>query len=67
MTRITLFRQGKLGRMILDALRDAPRELATAEIVTAILMAGGHGESARRALAPRIGGTLPISEGGGWW
>jgi hypothetical protein len=65
--RIKLFRQGELGRMILDALRDAPGELATAEIVTAILTAGGHEESARRALAPRVRATLPTLEGGGWW
>ena len=56
--RIKLFRQGELGRMILAALRGAPGELATAEIVTAILTAGGHGESARRALAPRVRGNL---------
>jgi hypothetical protein len=51
--RIKLFRQGELGRMILDVLRDAPGELATAEIVTAILVAGGtertHGPRWRRA------------------
>ena len=28
--RIKLFRQGELGRMILDVLRDAPGELSTA-------------------------------------
>jgi hypothetical protein len=56
--RIKLFRQGELGRLILDALRDAPGELSTAEIVTAIITAGGHGESARRALAPRVRGNL---------
>jgi hypothetical protein len=56
--RIRLFGQGELGRMILDALRDAPGDLSTAEIVTAIIVAGGHGEEARRALAPRVRGNL---------
>jgi hypothetical protein len=56
--RIKLFRQGELGRMILDALRDAPGELSTAEIVSALLVAGGHGESARRTMAPRVRGDL---------
>jgi len=47
--RIKVFPQGELGRMILDALRNAERPLATAEIVSALLAAGGHGEGARRA------------------
>jgi hypothetical protein len=56
------FRQGELGRMILGALRYAEDELSTAQIVTALLVAGGHGEGARRAMAPR--GTSPIWNGG---
>jgi hypothetical protein len=46
--RIKLFRQGELGRMILDAIRRAPAgSLTTREIVTALLAAGGHSENAR--------------------
>ena len=54
--RIKLFRQGELGRMILGALRDAQGELSTAQI------AGGHGEGARRAMAPRVRGNLAYLE-----
>ena len=60
--RIKLFRQGELGRMILDALRNADRPLATAEVVTALLEAGGHGESARRAVGGRVRGNLAYLE-----
>jgi len=60
--RIKLFRQGELGRMILGALRDAQGELSTAQIVTALLEAGGHGEGARRAMAPRVRGNLAYLE-----
>jgi len=51
--RIHLFRQGELGRLILDALRDADGELGTQEIVSAVLRAGGHGEGARKAMGQR--------------
>ena len=60
--RVKLFRQGELGRMILGALRDAESELGTAEIVTAVLVAGGHGEGARRTMAPRVRGNLAYLE-----
>ena len=63
--RIKLFRQGELGRMIIDALRRAGKPLGTREIVTALLKAGGHGESARPALAPRVRGNLAYQEGRG--
>jgi len=59
---VKLFRQGELGRMILDALRNADRPLATAEIVTALLEAGGHGDSARRAVGGRVRGNLAYLE-----
>ena len=48
--------------MILGALRDAQGELSTAQIVTALLEAGGHGEGARRAMAPRVRGNLAYLE-----
>jgi len=56
--RVKLFRQGELGRLIIDALRRAGRPLGTHEIVTALLEAGGHGESARPSLGPRVRGNL---------
>ena len=60
--RVKLFRQGELGRLILSTIRKAERPVATAEIVTAILAAGGHGESARRTVAPRVRGNLAYLE-----
>ena len=61
--RIKLFRQGELGRMILDAIRKAPGgSTSTAEIVTALLAYGGHGESARSAVAGRVRGNLAYLE-----
>lgn len=60
--RIRLFRQGELGRLILGALRSSERPLRTAEIVSAILSAGGHGESARATVAPRVRGNLAYLE-----
>ena len=60
--RIKLFRQGELGRMIIDALRRAGKPLETRDVVTAVLKAGGHGESARPAMAPRVRGNLAYLE-----
>ena len=60
--RVKLFRQGELGRLILAALRNSKSDMPTADIVTAILKAGGHGEVARLALAPRIRGNLAYLE-----
>lgn len=56
--RVKLFRQGELGRMILGTLREADQPLSTAQIVTAILVNNGHGESAKRALSGRVRGNL---------
>ena len=60
--RIRLFRQGELGRLILGALRDANGPVSTAQIVKAILAAGGHGQSAKSAVAPRVRGSLAYQE-----
>ncbi len=61
--RIKFFRQGELGRMILDAIRKAPEGSVSApEIVTALLAAGGHGEDARKAVAGRARGNLAYLE-----
>ncbi len=56
--RVKLFRQGELGRMIMDALRNADEPIGTHAIVDQIIAAGGHGESARRALGGRVRGNL---------
>ena len=57
--RVKLFRQGELGRMILGALRKTDGlALSTAEIVSDVLDAGGHGEAARPTLTPRVRGNL---------
>jgi hypothetical protein len=63
--RVKLFRQGELGRMILDVLRRAGKPLGTHEITTALLTAGGYGESARPSLAPRVRGNLAYLESRG--
>jgi hypothetical protein len=60
--RVKLFRQGELGRLILGTIRKADRPVATAEIVTAILAAGGHGEGARVTVGPRVRGNLAYLE-----
>lgn len=59
---INLFRQGQLGRLIVDALRRASGPMATAGIVTEVMTAGGHGEEARAALGPRVRGNLAYLE-----
>jgi hypothetical protein len=63
--RIKLFRQGELSRLVVDSLRRAGKHLGTHAILTAALAAGGHGESARPALAPRVRGNLAYQEGRG--
>jgi hypothetical protein len=55
---IKLFRQGELGRLILDVLRNAGTPVSTQEITGAILEAGGHGETARPSVMPRVRGNL---------
>lgn len=62
-SHVNLFRQGELGRLIVDALRRAGRPLTTREIVTALMEAQGHDESARPALAPRVRGNLAYLHG----
>lgn len=58
-TRVKLFRQGELARMVRDALREANGEPIPAEqIVNHLMKVGGHDESARKALASRVKGTL---------
>jgi hypothetical protein len=56
--RVKLFRQGELGRLIIDALRQAGKPLGTHEVLLALLADSGYGESARPSLAPRTRGNL---------
>lgn len=63
--RVKLFRQGELGRLILDTLRRAEKPLGTHQIVSAFLTAGGHGEAARSAMTPRVRGNLAYLEKAG--
>ena len=56
--RVKLFRQGELGRMIVGTLREADQPLSTQAITTAIIKAGGHGESARPSVMSRVRGNL---------
>jgi hypothetical protein len=56
--RIKLFRQGELGRMIVDVVRRAGGQANARDIVTAMLAVGGHGEEARPTLAIRVRGNL---------
>ena len=60
--RVKLFRQGELNRLILTALRRATGPLSTAEIVTSVITALGHGEEARPALKGRVRGNLAYLE-----
>jgi hypothetical protein len=63
--RVKLFAQGELGQLIRDALRRAGKPLGTHALVTALLEAGGYGESARASLAPRLRGNLAYLESRG--
>jgi hypothetical protein len=56
--RVKLFAQGQLGRTIMDVLRRAEKPTGTHDVVTGLLMALGHEESARNALTPRARSNL---------
>ena len=56
--RVKLFGHAELGRLILEALRKKGRPMHVSEIVTAIIAAKGHTESARPALTSRVRGNL---------
>jgi hypothetical protein len=59
---VKLFKQGELGRLILDSLRRAGGPLSTAEVVTAVMAEGHQGESVRAAMTPRVRGNLAYLE-----
>lgn len=57
--RVKLFKQGELGRLIVDTLRRADGKAMTLrEVVSAIMEVGELGEDARRSLSPRVRGNL---------
>lgn len=60
--RVKLFKQGELGRMIIDALRRAGEPITTQEVVTAVMKEMGHDENARSALSTRVRGNLAYQE-----
>ncbi len=56
--RVKLFRQGELNRLILDTLRTADGPMRTQDVVSSIMLALGHEETARTALQPRVRANL---------
>ena len=52
--RIKLFRQGELGRSVVGMLCKSTPLIGTQDITSAILAAGGHGESAKPSLISRV-------------
>ena len=60
--RVKLFRQGELGRMLLDALRKADEPLSSREIAAEVIQAMGHSESSLPAMAQRVRSNLSYHE-----
>ena len=58
----TSLREPDIRPLILGVLRDANGPVSTAQIVKAILAAGGHVQSAKSAVAPRVRGNLTYQE-----
>ena len=56
--RVRLFNQGELGRIVLEVLRKADEPTITADVVTGVLAALGHGEAARPAMRARVRSCL---------
>ena len=56
--RVKLFRQGKLGGLILGALWRAKAPMSTAAIVDALVQVGSYGDEARPGLVARVRGNL---------
>ena len=49
---------GSDGRVIMDVMRNADKPIFTQDITSAIRAAGGHGESAKPSVMPRVRGNL---------
>ncbi len=56
--RVKLFKQGELNRLIFDALRVSGEPTRTFDVITSVILALGHEESARPALGPRVRSNL---------
>jgi hypothetical protein len=56
--RVKLFGQGKLSRMILDALRRAERPLRTQEVIDAVASEASFGPDAANGLKGRVRSNL---------
>jgi hypothetical protein len=56
--RVKLFGQGKLNRMILDALRRAERPLRTVDVIEAVAAKTGFGQEAANGLKGRVRSNL---------
>ena len=61
--RIKLFRQGELGRSVVGMLCKSTPLIGTQDITSAILAAGGHGESAKPSLISRVQKVLKTGRG----
>lgn len=59
---VTLFKQGELGRMILDILRRSGKPISRYDLVTAIIALMGHNDAARPALAQRVRANLAYQQ-----
>lgn len=55
---VKLFKQGELGRLILDSLRRAGRPISTADVVSAVITAGHQSEATKPTMTPRVRGNL---------
>jgi hypothetical protein len=56
--RVKLFASGKLGRLVLDALRRGGRPMTTREIVASIVEKVGYGPDAAKGMSHRVRANL---------
>jgi hypothetical protein len=56
--RVKLFGQGKLNRMVMDALREGARPMTTLEITEAICARLSYGEAAKASMRNRVRANL---------
>jgi hypothetical protein len=56
--RVKLFGQGKLNRLVLDALRRAGKPMTTAEVIDAVVVSVGYGPDAAKGMRNRVRANL---------
>ncbi len=56
--RVKLFGEGKLNRLILDALRVGARSMTTREVIAAVVAELGYGDDAARIMSQRVRANL---------